>query len=150
LDLFHKIKFVTLFRGNDLESLSVRFISGDIEKIFICIYSYFVVGYLILFTTYGQNFIGLELFTRILLSIGISMPIITISLLLMFSRKKTDPEKGMFHQYNPELSLASLVLSSFFSLFYVIKPYYNFSPINALFIIIFCFIIFWFAGHKYI
>jgi len=126
------------------ERLLKGFKSGETEKIFICIYSYFVVGYLILFTTYGQNFIVLQFSTQILLSIGISFPITTFSILLM-SRNRTDKDKtlGLFYQHQVELILTSMMFSTFFSLVYIIKIL---NPYNALFIILLCVIVFYIVG----
>lgn len=131
----------------DIDSLSKRFISGDLDRIFICIYSYFVVGYIILFTVFEQNFIGLELFTQVLLSIGISFPITTYSIFILNRNKTLDETKGLFCQSIGEMGYVSFSYSTFFSIFYIAKHFTNydtnFDPVIALVIIILNFVLFW-------
>ena len=62
----------------DIESFCDRFKFGDIEDIFITIYSYFIIGFLILFTIYEQNFLVLDFHVQFLLSIAISLPVTLI------------------------------------------------------------------------
>ena len=66
----------------DIESFCDRFKFGDIDEIFITIYSYFIIGFLILFTTYEQKFLSLELHIQILLSIAISLPVTGITAII--------------------------------------------------------------------
>jgi len=67
----------------DVKALVEEFKLGGIECIFICFISYFIIGYLILFTIYENGFINLNLSTQIFLAISISFPIATISVLLI-------------------------------------------------------------------
>ena len=66
----------------DVKALVEEFKLGGIECIFICFISYFIIGYLILFTIYENGFINLNLSTQIFLAISISFPIATTSVLL--------------------------------------------------------------------
>ena len=63
--------------------------------------------------------------TQIILSIGISLPIISLPALTSFSAGKFEKiakkEEGFFHASIPIYFLASIYYSTFFSLFYVIK-----------------------------
>jgi len=78
----------------DIDTFCKRFKFGDIEDIFINIYSYFIIGYLILFSVYEKNFINLELHTQILLSLAISLPVTSVTVIVGYSIKTfVDKEK---------------------------------------------------------
>ena len=133
----------------DINSFFERLKSGDVDDIFVYIYSYFVVGYIILFTVYEQNFTNLELFTQVVLSIGISFPITTSSIILLNPSKTSDDKKGFFHPSMGEMFFTSFSYSTFFSLFYIAKPLINFyGPFSALIIIAFNFVFFRLLRNK--
>ena len=133
----------------DIESFCDRFKLGDIEDIFIMIYSYFIIGFLILFTTYEQKFLALELHIQILLSIAISLPVTSITAIIGYIPKiiieiveenveeenvEEDVEeenveeenvegdrKGLFYETVGISFVTSIFYSIAFSLFYMIK-----------------------------
>ena len=95
---------------------------GGIERIFVCFYSYFILGYIILFSIYENSFINLELATQIILAIAISFPITTISVSFLIKEKThIDAEKGFFYKQMIEFILVSYYYSILFVLFYVVK-----------------------------
>ena len=95
---------------------------GGIERIFICFYSYFVVGYIILFSIYENSFINLELTTQIILAIAISFPITTISVSALVAEKiKPDSATGFFYEYCKHFIIVSYYYSIIFILFYIVK-----------------------------
>lgn len=105
----------------DFESLFKGFKIGDLERIYICIYSYFIIGFIILFATFEHKFLELELHEQIFLMLGISFPITTLFMFIS-GKFKDGPEKyGIFYQGTGVSALGSIFYSIFFSLFYVFK-----------------------------
>lgn len=108
----------------DFESFCERFKFGDIEDIFIVTYSYLIIGYLILFVTYGQKFILLELHDKILLSIAISYPLTSLTTIFWklpsknMENKKTEKE-GLFSKNIVVIFVSSVAYSIGFSLFFI-------------------------------
>jgi hypothetical protein len=95
---------------------------GGIERIFVCFYSYFIIGYIILFSIYENSFVNLEFTTQIILAIAISFPITTISVSLLHKEKiKQDSSEGFFYAYTTEFILVSYYYSILFILFYIVK-----------------------------
>lgn len=132
----------------DVESLCDRFKFGDIERIFVCFYSYFLIGFFILFSTYEQNFLDLEIHVQIFLMLGISFPISLLFILIRDDFEDKEGNKyGVFYQSTGASALASIWYIGSFSLFYIIKHIeitnYNnkFDPIIAIVIILSGFII---------
>lgn len=109
----------------DVESLCDQFKLGGIDKIIISIYSYFLVGFFILFTTYEQRFLGLELHIQTFLAMGISFPISVLFTGLLENFDATIDEEsdgnGFFYQSAGASVIASIWYIGFFSLFYIIK-----------------------------
>jgi hypothetical protein len=134
----------------DIESFCKRFKFGDIEDIFINIYSFFIIGYLILFSVYEKNFINLQLHTQILLSLAISLPVTSLTniiglftiateenILKAFRKKynknneeendkiedkiKDEEKEGFFYSTINISFLSSIFYSILFSLFYIVK-----------------------------
>ncbi len=135
----------------DIESLCKRFKFGDIEDIFVIIYSYFIIGYLVLFTTYEQNFINLQIYSQIILSVAISFPIMGITAILGLLYKSIDKSEestnkmnkgrkekpGFFYETTVISFLASVYYTSIFSLIYILKHSktieynsYSFDPVT--------------------
>lgn len=108
---------------DDLNIVIEKFKLGDIERIFVAVYAYFIVGYLILFVIYENNFTNHDLSTQVFLAIAISYPIITIPSAITINRrlKGQTPEKGFFYEATAEFSHASYYYSIMFSLFYLVK-----------------------------
>jgi hypothetical protein len=72
---------------SDIKPFIKTFKSGDLDRVLIFIYSYFIVGYLILFTTYEKSFLNLEFSTQIIFSIGLSFPISLLSTMILATRE---------------------------------------------------------------
>ncbi|MCZ7356809.1 MAG: hypothetical protein O8C66_03990 [Candidatus Methanoperedens sp.] len=138
---------------NYIDSLSKSFEKGELDKIFYFLCGYFLVGYIILFVTYEQNFISLDLVTRILLSIGVSIPITTASIVFLEKRVgNKDYTKGYLHQHAIEISSLSNTVIPSFMLFYILKKNtFNYdnsiSPFIALGLITFQLLISWIVGN---
>jgi predicted neutral ceramidase superfamily lipid hydrolase len=128
----------------NIDSIFKEFKAGAIERIFICFYAYFIVGYIILFTIYENNFINLELSTQIFLAIAISFPITTIPIALLNTNGNRDSDTGLFYGNTFEFVLASFYYSIMFILFYIVKHLeiinYNsrWDPVIGLAIILIC------------
>ena len=108
----------------DLESFIERFRLGELDHIFVIIYCYFINGYLILFTTYEQNFINLGIHNQILLSIAISYPLmvfVRVFVPLPKAIKKNEGNDGILFSAIPNYFIAAALFSCGFSLFYIIK-----------------------------
>ena len=107
----------------DLTELINKFKLGDIDRIFVAFYSYFIVGFLILFVIFENNFLNLELSTQIFLAIAISFPIITIPSAVGINKrfKGQTSGKGFFYNGTVEFLHASYCYSILFSLFYIVK-----------------------------
>ena len=130
----------------DVESLCERFKFGDIDSIFISIYSYLLIGFFILFATYEQKFLSLDLHAQIFLMLGISYPISCIFAGLLDDFEDGPKEEsygyGYFYRSAKASVMASIWYISFFSLFYIIKHMDvfsyndNFDQIIALIIIL--------------
>ena len=130
----------------DVKAIMEEFQLGGIERIFICFFSYFIVGYLILFTIYEDGFINLNLSTQIFLAISISFPITTISSFLLKEDEDYELTKevdelteevdelaeevdelaeedrvSIFYDRRSEFFGTSIYYSIMFSLFYVVK-----------------------------
>jgi len=134
----------------DLESLLKQFKSGDLDFFVKCIYAYFLVGYLIIFSIYEQDFLNLELSTQIFLSIGICYPIMFFNIiyyenfLTKYNKtEKTEMEANKFkniYESAPLAAISSILYSIFFSLFYIIKQFATYEnkydPLIALAIIL--------------
>lgn len=133
---------------SDVKAIMEEFQFGGIERIFICFFSYFIIGYLILFTIYENKFLNLNLHAQVLLAISISFPISTISAIMISDDELTeddddelieddddelteddddelteddDDESEFFYRMKVEFMLLSLYYSMMFSLFYIIK-----------------------------
>ena len=110
-------------------------------------YAYFIIGYIILFIIYENNFINLELSTQIFLSIAISFPITTISITLLNTDGKRYHATGLFYENTLEFVLVSFYYSTMFILFYIVKHLeiinYNskWDPVIGLAIILICFVL---------
>ena len=106
----------------NIDPIFKEFEIGGIERFFVCFYSYFIIGYIILFSIYENSFVNLELSTQIILAIGISFPITTISVSLLIKEKiKQDSSKGFFYVQTLEFTLVSYYYSIMFALFYIVK-----------------------------
>lgn len=132
---------------NYLESIFKGYKTGEFDKIFIFIYSNFVVGYLILFTTYEKSFLNLELTTQIILSVGISFPILLLSSAILARNKTRENGLGGQFQLSKESAIASIMYSLCFSFLYILKIMVNFdnrfSPILTFIVIMFMLLIFY-------
>ena len=99
-----------------------------------------MVSCLILFAVYEQNFIRLELFTQVLLSIGISFPITSFSTYILTMNKTLDETKSNLYQIIGEIATTSFSYSAVFSIFYIAKHLINYDtnlyPVIALLVII--------------
>lgn len=108
----------------DINHLIKEFELGKIERIFICFYSYFIIGYLILFTIYENSFLNLELYSQVFLAIAINFPITTISAVLLTNKtkeKNTTSNNGYFYEATYEFTIISYFYSIMFILFYIVK-----------------------------
>ena len=130
------------------------FKSGEVERIFGCVYAYFFIGYLILFAIYEQKFINLELSTQIFLSIAISFPITTMSTFYLTdvninesSNSNNSSNDGFFYKNMAAFYFVSCYYSTIFSLFYLgknldlIDSAAEYDPAMGLFLILSYFII---------
>ena len=130
---------------NDLNNIIENFKSGDIERIFVVVYAYFIVGYLILFVIYENNFTNYELSTRVFLAIAISYPIITIPSATIINKRLNTCDNGFFYEATAEFSFASCYYSIMFSLFHLVKHLINYNgklyPLVGAGIIIFYFLV---------
>jgi hypothetical protein len=110
--------------------------SPEFDKIMIFIYSNFIIGYLILFTTYEKSFLNLEFSTQIILSIGISFPISLFSAILWFNsfKRKKNEKVSVFYQLAHEYVCTIFIYSGLFSIFYLAK-HSNLIPHSGLFLI---------------
>lgn len=109
----------------DVKTFVEEFKFGGIECIFICFVSYFIIGYLILFTIYENRFINLDLSTQIFLAISTSFPIATISAFLQSNEEDEESTKedkrGFFYSFTSNFATLSLFYTMAFSLFYIVK-----------------------------
>ena len=109
----------------DVKTFVEEFKFGGIERIFICFVSYFIIGYLILFTIYENRFINLDLSTQIFLAISTSFPIATISASLQSNEEDEEltkeDKRGFFYSLSYNFVTLSLFYTMAFSLFYIVK-----------------------------
>ena len=105
----------------NIDPIFKEFKAGAIERIFICFYAYFIIGYIILFTIYENNFINLALSTQIFLAIAISFPSTTISIVLLPADENRDFDAGLFYANTFNFILVSFYYSIMFILFYIVK-----------------------------
>lgn len=142
---------------SDINHIIKEFELGKIERIFICFYSYFIIGYLILFTIYENSFLNLELHSQIFLSIAINFPITTISAVLLTNKtkdKNTTSGNGYFYEATHEFTIISYFYSIIFVLFYIFKhldlEIFNydgkFDPVIGLVLIILVYIYLYFTS----
>ena len=109
----------------DVKTFVEEFKFGGIERIFICFVSYFIIGYLILFTIYENRFINLDLSTQIFLAISTSFPIATISASLQSNEEDEEltkeDKRGFFYSLSYNFVTLSLFYTMAFPLFYIVK-----------------------------
>lgn len=107
----------------DVEPFLKSFKSGELDKVLVFIYSFFIIGYLILFITYEERFLNLEFSTQIILSTGISFPITIFSsiFLAVIKNRSLNKDIGFIFQLEGELRFVSFIYSALFSIFYLVK-----------------------------
>jgi hypothetical protein len=105
----------------DINTVIKEFKFGGIERIFVCFYSYFIVGYLILFVIYENSFINLQLSTQIFLAIAISFPITSLPAALYVNKLDTRTDVGFFYMGTAYFYQASIYYTIIFSIFYLLK-----------------------------
>ena len=105
----------------DINTIIKEFKLGGIERIFVCFYSYFIVGYLILFVIFKNSFINLDLSTQIFLSLAISFPIISIPAALETNQLKNPDNDGFFYMGTSYFYEASIFYTAMFSGYYILR-----------------------------
>ena len=134
----------------NISDMVKEFKFGGIERIFICFYSYFIVGYFILFVIYENSFINLQFSTQIILAIAISFPTVSIPVVVEFNKSnpktEVDPPKteGLFYMATGYYYATSIYYTVVFSLFYLLKHLElidtKFDPVIGLVLIVLYFI----------